>query len=57
MGDGVNGYRGRVDFGGLMGPLWVTGWLFTLGYLHLGLPKALFAIILWPYYLGAALHH
>jgi hypothetical protein len=57
MGDGVNGFRGRVDFGGLMGPLWVTGWLFTLGYLHLVLPKALFAIILWPYYLGAALAH
>ena len=39
----------------LAGPLWAAGWLFTWGLLHLGLPKALFAILLWPYYLGASL--
>ncbi len=38
--------------GGALGPIWVIGWLFTIGYLHLGLAKGLFAIILWPYYLG-----
>lgn len=39
----------------LAGPLWLAGWLFTWGLLHLGMPKALFAILLWPYYLGASL--
>ena len=39
----------------LAGPLWFAGWLFTWGLLHLGMPKALFALLLWPYYLGVAL--
>jgi len=38
--------------GGSLGPLWFIGWLFTIGYLNLPLLKALFAIILWPYFLG-----
>jgi hypothetical protein len=42
----------RTD-GGLFAPLWLGGWLFTLGYLHLHLVKAIFAIAIWPYYLGA----
>ena len=33
--------------------LWLAGWLFTLGYLQLPLMKAIFAIVVWPYYLGA----
>lgn len=35
------------------GMIWIAGWLFTLGYL--GLPffwKGVFALVLWPYYLG-----
>ncbi len=47
----------RIDGGGLLGPIWVIGWLFTLGYQHLPLVKALFAIVIWPYYLGASLKH
>lgn len=35
--------------------LWFMGWLFTLGYLGLGFGKGLLALIVWPYYLGAAL--
>lgn len=32
--------------------LWAVGWLFTIGYLKLPLKKGIFAIILWPYYMG-----
>lgn len=37
------------------GPIWLVGWLFTIGYVPLGSWKILWAIVLWPYYLGAAL--
>lgn len=37
-----------------MGILWVIGWLFTLGLLHLAFWKGVLALILWPYYLGTA---
>ena len=43
----------RVENGGAAGILWFTGWLFTVGFLHLMIPKALYAIVLWPYFLGA----
>jgi hypothetical protein len=36
-------------------PIWLIGWLFTIGYCGLDLVRALFAIVLWPYYLGSAL--
>jgi hypothetical protein len=39
----------------LSGGLWFGGWLFTIGFLHLAIPKAIYAIVLWPYYLGAML--
>ncbi|HET6352461.1 MAG TPA: hypothetical protein VFG89_10105 [Coriobacteriia bacterium] len=44
--------RVRVDGG--MGVLWCIGWLFTIGYLKLSFWVGVFAIILWPYYLGTA---
>jgi len=34
------------------GGLWFAAWLFTIGFLHLGFWKGVFAIVLWPYYLG-----
>jgi len=37
------------------GMLWFAGWLFTLGYLGLGFWKGVLALIVWPYYIGAAL--
>ena len=40
--------------GTLSGSLWFGGWLFTIGFLKLALTKALFALLLWPYYLGVA---
>ena len=40
---------------GLGGAIWFIGWLFTIGYAHLVWWKILLGIIVWPYYLGAAL--
>lgn len=34
------------------GLLWVTGWLFTVGFLHLTFWKGVLAVLLWPYYVG-----
>lgn len=36
----------------MSGGLWFAGWLFTIGYLQLAIPQAIYAILLWPYYLG-----
>jgi hypothetical protein len=46
----------RVESAGLGGMLWAAGWLFTIGYLHLAPLKILFAVVLWPYYIGVSLH-
>lgn len=35
-----------------IGILWIIGWLFTIGFLHLSFGKGLLAIIVWPYLLG-----
>jgi hypothetical protein len=37
------------SFGGM---LWLAGWLFTIGFLQLSFGKGVFALVLWPYYLG-----
>jgi len=47
----------RVNTNSSMGMLWFAGWLFTIGFLHLAIPRALFALILWPYYLGKVFAH
>ena len=44
----------RIEHHSLWGGLWFAGWLFTLGYLDLGLLRGVLAILLWPYYLGVA---
>ena len=36
------------------GGLWLTAWLFTIGFLHLAFWQGVLAIVIWPYYLGAA---
>jgi len=33
-------------------PIWLVGWLFTIGYLKLAFWKGVLALIVWPYYLG-----
>ena len=47
--------RGKIDVGGLAGPIWLIGYLFTLGYLHLPFAKAFLGLVIWPYYLGVKL--
>jgi hypothetical protein len=34
------------------GPIWAMGWLFTLGFAHLGFWKGVLAILIWPYFIG-----
>ncbi|HVP57136.1 MAG TPA: hypothetical protein VMU02_03475 [bacterium] len=38
------------------GPIWVMGWLFTIGFAHLGFWKGVLAILIWPFFLGRLLH-
>ena len=47
--------KGKLDVGGIIGPIWFIGWLFTIGYVHLSFGKGVLALVLWPYYLGVAL--
>jgi hypothetical protein len=42
----------RIEQHSIGGLIWLGGWLFTIGFLHLTLWKAVFAIVAWPYYLG-----
>lgn len=44
----------RLDYGGLVGPLWFWGWLFTLGFAGLPFWKGVLALVAWPYFLGVA---
>lgn len=36
------------------GVIWLAGWLFSIGYLDLSFWQGLMALLVWPYYLGAA---
>lgn len=45
----------RIEQHGGLGLLWLAGWLFTIGYEDLAFWKAVLALILWPYYIGAGL--
>jgi hypothetical protein len=45
----------RIDSGGMVAGLWLAGWLFTMGFAHLGVQKSLLGLVLWPYYLGVKL--
>jgi hypothetical protein len=44
----------RIEQHSVGGLLWVSGWLFTIGFLHLTFWKVI-AMVLWPYYLGVTL--
>ncbi len=44
----------KTEACGSFGLVWLMGWLFTIGYLHLPLVKAIYAIIIWPFYIGVA---
>lgn len=34
------------------GAMWLIGWLFSIGFIHLTFWKGVLALIIWPYYLG-----
>ena len=36
------------------GQVWIIGWLFTIGYVQLPFWRGVLALIIWPYFLGAA---
>lgn len=42
----------RIENHVFSGGLWFAAWLFTIGFLHLQFWQGVFAIIIWPYYLG-----
>ena len=44
-----------TDVGVIVGPIWLLGWLFTIGFAGLSFLKAVLGLIIWPYFLGAAL--
>jgi hypothetical protein len=48
--------RAPTSPNGVGGILWFGGWLFTIGYLQLGWWKAILALIVWPYFIGANVH-
>ncbi len=52
MGEDSKAVKVKVNSNCGLGIIWFIGWLFTIGFLHLALPRALYAIILWPWYLG-----
>ncbi len=45
----------KIENHTLGGGIWIVGWLFTIGYLHLAFWQGVFAVAIWPYYLGAFL--
>ena len=45
----------RIEHHTLSGGLWCAAWLFTIGFLKLTFWQGVFAILIWPYYLGVTL--
>ncbi len=43
----------KIEHHGLAG-LWIAGWLFTIGFLHLAFWQGVLALAIWPYYVGVA---
>lgn len=42
----------KIENHSFTGFSWFAGWLFTIGFLQLTFWKAVFALLLWPYYIG-----
>jgi uncharacterized membrane protein len=47
--------RLKIEQHSAMGFIWIAGWLFSIGFLHLSFWKGVLAIAIWPYYLGVML--
>jgi hypothetical protein len=41
---------------GVAGMAWFAGWLFTVGFAKLVWWKAILGVVVWPYFLGDAVH-
>ena len=54
MGEDKKVIKGKMEVAGIMGPIWMIGWLFTIGYADLNFIRILWGLLLWPYYLGNA---
>ncbi|MBP9698197.1 MAG: hypothetical protein KBD65_03335 [Candidatus Moranbacteria bacterium] len=42
----------KIENHSFTGFSWFAGWLFTIGFLGLTFWKGVFALVLWPYYIG-----
>ncbi|MEM8771345.1 MAG: hypothetical protein AAGD92_06830 [Pseudomonadota bacterium] len=47
MADSIN-----IKNHGSLGLLWFIGWLFSIGFLKLGIWKSVLAFLVWPYFLA-----
>ncbi len=52
---GMGKQKVRIKHHSGLGLVWFAGWLFTIGFLELSFWKGVFALLVWPYYLGVAL--
>jgi hypothetical protein len=53
MGDDNKRCWNAAGTGACVGPFWFAAWHFTIAFLKLTFWKAVFAIVIWPYYIGA----
>ncbi len=44
----------RIEHHTVIGGFWFAFWLFTIGFLELSFWKGVLALVVWPYFLGAA---
>jgi len=44
--------RIKIEQHSLGGLIWIAGWLFSIGFLHLTFWKGVLALFIWPYYAG-----
>ena len=47
----------KIEQHTLMGGVWFGAWLYTIGFLHLSVWRGVFAIVIWPYYMGEHFAH
>ena len=47
-------HRIKIENHTFSGGLWFAAWMFTIGYLHLTFWQGVLALVVWPYYIGAA---
>jgi len=44
--------RIKIEQHSVGGLLWISGWLFTIGFLKLTFWNGALALLIWPYYVG-----